>query len=89
MATRTFKATLSLALQGKTTQGKVPIDETIVKEMGLRPGETVRASMRGQEFQAKVFGSLRAPGLLVPMDVVRSLGLREGQGVRVTVLGRA
>ena len=86
---RTFRATLSLSLQGKTTQGKVPIDEVVVQEMGLRPGEQVRASMRGTDFVGKVFGSLRAPGLLVPMDVVRALGLREGQGVRVTVHGRA
>ena len=86
---RTFRGTLSLSLQGKTTQGKVPIDETVVQEMGLKPGEQVRASMRGTDFVGKVFGSLRAPGLLVPMDVVRALGLREGQGVRVTVHGRA
>jgi antitoxin component of MazEF toxin-antitoxin module len=31
---------------------------------------------------------MKSPGLLVPIDVVRSLGLREGQGVRVTVHGR-
>jgi len=86
---RTFRATLNLALQGRTTQGRVPIDEDVVKEMGLRPGESVRATMRGQDFTGRVFGSLRAPGLLIPMEVVSSLGLREGQGVRVTVHGRA
>jgi hypothetical protein len=86
---RTFKATLSVSMQGKTTYGKVPIDEGVVDDMGLRPGETVRASMRGQQFDGKVFGSLKSPGLLVPIDVVRALGLREGQGVRVTVHGRA
>ncbi len=85
---RTFRATLSLSQQGKTTYGKVPIDSEVVEEMGLRPGETLRASMRGTQFTGKVFGSMRSPGLLVPLDVVRSLGLREGQGVRVTVLGR-
>ena len=76
-------------MQGKTTYGKVPIDEGVVSELGLRPGETLRASMRGTQFTGKVFGSLKTPGLLVPIDVVRSLGLREGQGVRVTVHGRA
>jgi hypothetical protein len=86
---RTFRATLTLSMQGKTTYGKVPIDETVVVELGLRPGETLRASMRGTQFTGKVFGSLKTPGLLVPIDVVRSLGLREGQGVRVTVHGRA
>ena len=75
-------------MQGKTAYGKVPIDETVVEELGLRPGETLRASMRGTQFTGKVHGSMKAPGLLVPIDVVRSLGLREGQGVRVTVHGR-
>ncbi len=86
---RTFRATLTLSLHGKSTEGKVPIDETVVDEMGLKPGEVVRASMRGTQFTGKVSGSLRSPGLQVPMDVVRSLGLRDGQGVRVTVHGRA
>ena len=85
---RTFRATLSLSMQGKTAYGKVPIDETVVEELGLRPGETLRASMRGTQFTGKVHGSIKSPGLLVPIDVVRSLGLREGQGVRVTVHGR-
>ena len=85
---RTFKATLSLSLQGKTTYGKVPLEQTVVDDLGLRPGETIRASLRGQEFTGKVFGSLKSPGLLVPIDVVRALNLREGQGVRVTVHGR-
>jgi antitoxin component of MazEF toxin-antitoxin module len=75
-------------MQGKTAYGKVPIDETVVEELGLRPGETLRAEMRGTQFTGKVHGSMKAPGLLVPIDVVRSLGLREGQGVRVTVHGR-
>ena len=86
---RTFRATLSLSLKGKTTSGRVPIDETLVTEMGLRPGETLRASMRGQQFNGRVAGSLRSPGLLIPIDVVNTLGLRDGQGVRVTVHGRA
>jgi len=85
---RTFRATLALSMQGKTAYGKVPIDETVVEELGLRPGETLRASMRGTQFTGKVHGSMKSPGLLVPIDVVRSLGLREGQGVRVTVHGR-
>jgi antitoxin component of MazEF toxin-antitoxin module len=85
---RTFRATLSLSMQGKTAYGKVPIDETVVEELGLRPGETLRASMRGTQFTGKVHGSMKSPGLLVPIDVVHSLGLREGQGVRVTVHGR-
>jgi len=85
---RTFRATLSLSMQGKTTFGKVPIDSDVVDDLGLKPGETLRASMRGQHFTGKVHGSMKTPGLLVPMDVVNSLGLREGQGVRVTVHGR-
>lgn len=88
MAT-TFQATISLSLQGKTTFGKIPIEAAVVEEMGLRPGESLRASMRKTEFTGKVHGSLKSPGLLVPMEVVRALGLRDGQGVRVTVLGRA
>ena len=86
---RTFRATLTMSLQGKNTEGRVPIADDVVSEMGLKPGEVVRASMRGTQFNGKVSGSLRAPGLQVPMDVVRSLGLRDGQGVRVTVHGRA
>ena len=85
---RTFRATLSLSMQGKTAYGKVPIDETVVEDLGLRPGETLRAEMRGTQFTGKVHGSMKSPGLLVPIDVIRSLGLREGQGVRVTVHGR-
>ena len=85
---RTFRATISISMQGKTTYGKVPIDAEVVDDMGLKPGESLRASMRGTNFTGKVFGSMKAPGLLVPIDVVRSLGLREGQGVRVTVHGR-
>jgi antitoxin component of MazEF toxin-antitoxin module len=61
----------------------------VVDELGLRPGESLRASLRGTEFTGKVAGSLKAPGLVVPEDVVRALGLREGQGVRLTVLGRS
>jgi antitoxin component of MazEF toxin-antitoxin module len=45
--------------------------------------------MRGTEFTGKLHGSLNAPGLLVPIDIVRALGLRDGQGVRLTVHGRA
>jgi antitoxin component of MazEF toxin-antitoxin module len=86
---RTFRATISLSLQGKTTYGKVPIDSEVVEEMGLRPGEAVRASVRKTDFTGKVHGSLKTPGLLVPMDVVRALNLRDGQGVNVTVYGRA
>lgn len=86
---RTFRATLSLSLEGKEAHGRVPIDEKVVEEMGLRPGETVRATMRGTDFTGRVSGSLRAPGLVVPGDIVRSLKLREGQGVRVTINGRA
>jgi len=85
---RTFRATLSLATQGKSTYGKVALDSTVVEELGLRPGESVRATMRNTEFTGKVHGSMHAPGLLVPLDVIRALGLREGQGVRVTVHGR-
>jgi antitoxin component of MazEF toxin-antitoxin module len=85
---RTFRATISISMQGKSTFGKVPIDAEVVDDLGLKPGETLRASMRGTNFTGKVFGSMKSPGLLVPIDVVRSLGLREGQGVRVTVHGR-
>ena len=86
---RTFQATLSLSLRGRTTQGKVTLADDVVKEMGLRPGETVRATLRGTDFTGTVFGSLHSPGLLVPMDIIRSLGLREGQGVKVTIHGRS
>lgn len=86
---KTFQATITLSLAGKTTYGKVPIDGQVVDEMGLRPGESVRASLRKQEFTGKVHGSLKSPGLLVPMDIVRSLNIRDGQGVRVTIHGRA
>lgn len=85
---RTFRATLSLSLQGKISYGKVSIAQEVVEDLGLRPGESVRASLRGTDFTGKVHGSLRAPGLLVPIDVIRQHGLREGQGVRITVLGR-
>lgn len=86
---RTFRATLSFSVHNQTQYGKVPMDDEVVSELGLKPGETIRASMRGTEFTGRVHGSLRAPGLLVPIDVIRALGLREGQGVRVTVHGRA
>lgn len=85
---RTFRALLTIANQGSTPYGRISLDETVVEELGLRPGESVRASLRGTDFTGKVHGSPRSPGLLVPMDVVRALGLREGQGVRITVLGR-
>ena len=76
-------------MHNKSPYARVPIAAEVVSDLGLRPGDTLRASMRGQEFTGKVHGSLRTPGLLVPMDVVQSLGLREGQGVRITVHGRA
>lgn len=76
-------------MHNKSPYARVPIAAEVVSDLGLRPGDTLRASMRGQEFTGRVHGSLRTPGLLVPMDVVQSLGLREGQGVRITVLGRA
>ena len=85
---RTFRATLSLSLQGKTTYGKIAIDPQVVDDLGLRPGESVRASLRGTDFTGKVHGSLKTPGLLVPIEVIREHGLREGQGVRITVHGR-
>lgn len=86
---RMFRATLEMTMHGKSPFARVPIATEVVEELGLRPGDTLRASMRGTEFTGKVHGSLKTPGLLVPMDVVRTLGLREGQGVRITVLGRA
>jgi antitoxin component of MazEF toxin-antitoxin module len=86
---RMFRATLEMTMHNKSPYARVPIAAEVVNDLGLRPGDTLRASMRGQEFTGKVHGSLRTPGLLVPMDVVQSLGLREGQGVRITVLGRA
>lgn len=85
---RTFRATLTLSLVGDNSYGRVPLDATVVEEMGLQPGETLKASMRGTEFTGKVAGSLKAPGLLIPIEVIRALGLREGQGVRLTVIGR-
>ena len=82
---RTFRSTISLAGDG---QARVPLAAEVVDELGPRPGESLRASMRGTEFTGKVAGSLKSPGLVIPEDVVRSLGLREGQGVRLTVIGR-
>ena len=83
---RTFRATISVSDNGLA---KVPLAADVVDELGPRPGESLKASMRGTEFTGKVAGSLRAPGLVIPEDVVRALGLREGQGVRLTVIGRA
>lgn len=85
---KTFRATLSLTKQGSSAVGRVDLDETVVSDLGLRPGESVRATLRGQDFTGKVHGSPGSPGLLVPIDIVRALGLRDGQGVRVTVHGR-
>ncbi len=82
---RTFRATINL---GTKSEAKIPLSTEVVEELGLKPGEALRASMRGTEFTGKVAGSLKAPGLVVPEDVVRTLGLREGQGVRLTVIGR-
>jgi antitoxin component of MazEF toxin-antitoxin module len=89
VAARVFRATLEMTMHQKSPYARVPIAPEVVEELGLRPGETLRASVRGTEFTGKVHGSLRTPGLLVPIEVVKTLGLREGQGVRVTVLGRA
>ncbi len=83
---RTFRATISLSDKG---EAKVPLSSDVVDDLGPRPGESLKATMRGTEFTGRVAGSLRAPGLLIPEDVVRALGLREGQGVRLTVIGRA
>ncbi len=86
---RMFRATLEMTMHNKSPFARVPIASEVVEELGLRPGDTLKASVRGTEFTGKVHGSLKTPGLLLPMDVVESLGLREGQGLRVTVLGRA
>lgn len=83
---RTFRSTVSLAGNG---QARVPLAPEVVDEIGPRPGESLKASMRGTEFTGKVAGSLKSPGLVIPEDVVRALGLREGQGVRLTVIGRS
>jgi antitoxin component of MazEF toxin-antitoxin module len=85
---RTFRATLEISPQGRTN-GKVVIAPEVVDELGLHPGDALRAVVRGTEFTGKVLGSQRSPALQVPGEVVRSLGLREGQGLRVTVIGRA
>lgn len=85
---RTFQATLSVTLQGSSSVGRVDLDEQVVADLGLRPGETIRASLRGSEFLGRVHGGMSAPSLLIPMEVITKLGLREGQGVRVQVLGR-
>lgn len=85
---RTFRATLEIATQGQSTFGKVPLDATIVEELGLRPGESIRAELRGTDFLGKVHGSMHAPSLLIPLDVLSAHGLREGQGVRLAILGR-
>lgn len=85
---RTFQATLTLTRQGQRSVGRVPLDETVVSELGLRPGESVKASLRGSEFIGRVHGSLNAPGLLIPIEIITKLGLREGQGVKLSVHGR-
>ena len=86
---RTFRATITISDSGRSPVARVPIAPEVAEELGLRPGESLRASMRGTEFTGKVSGSLRAPSLAVPMDVINTLGIREGQGVRMTVIGRA
>lgn len=86
---RTFRATITMSGAGKSPVARVPIAPEVAEELGLRPGESLRASMRGTEFTGKVSGSLKSPSLAVPMDVVNTLGIREGQGVRMTVIGRA
>lgn len=85
---RTFQTTLSVTLQGQQSVGRVALDEGVIDDLGLRPGESVRASMRGTDFIGRVHGSPKQPGLLIPIEVVTRLGLREGQGVRITVHGR-
>lgn len=86
---RTFKATLTLTRSGKDAHGRIPLTDDVVADLGLQPGESLRASLRGTEFTGKVAGSLKSPSLLVPIDVVHTIGLRDGQGVRLTVIGRA
>lgn len=86
---RTFRATISITGSGRTPVARVPIAAEVAEELGLRPGESLRASLRGTEFTGTVSGSLRSPSLAVPMDVITALGIREGQGVRLTVIGRA
>lgn len=86
---RTFRATISLSEQARRQVARVPIAPEVAEDLGLRPGESLRASLRGTEFTGKVSGSLTSPSLLVPIEVINALGIREGQGVRLTVLGRA
>jgi antitoxin component of MazEF toxin-antitoxin module len=86
---RTFRATLEIPAQSRGAHGRVTLAAEVVEELGLQPGESLRAVMRGTEFTGKVLGSQKSPGLQVPGDVLRALSLRDGQGVRVTVLGRA
>ena len=82
---RTFRATVTMGGQ----VARVPIAADVAEELGLRPGESLRASLRGTEFTGKVSGSLKSPSLAVPIDVINALGIRAGQGVRLTVLGRS
>ncbi|MHB8513069.1 MAG: hypothetical protein ACYDCC_12925 [Actinomycetota bacterium] len=86
---RTFRATVTISTAGRSPVARVPIASEVADELGLRPGESLRASIRGAEFTGKVSGSLRTPSLAVPMDVINTLGIRAGQGVRLTVIGRA
>ncbi|MFP5225693.1 MAG: hypothetical protein ACLGH3_09130 [Actinomycetota bacterium] len=85
---RTFQATLTLTRQGQRSVGRVPLDDDVVSELGLRPGESVKASLRNNEFIGRVHGSPSSPGLLIPIEIITKLGLREGQGVKVSVHGR-
>jgi hypothetical protein len=75
--------------QARRSVARVPIAPEVAEDLGLRPGESLRASLRGTEFTGKVAGSLTSPSLLVPIEVINALGIRAGQGVRLTVLGRA
>lgn len=86
---RTFRATVSMSEQARRSVARVPIAPEVAEDLGLRPGESLRASLRGTEFTGKVAGSLTSPSLLVPIEVINALGIRAGQGVRLTVLGRA
>lgn len=86
---RTFRATITVSDAGRTPVARVLIAPEVAEELGLRPGESLRASMRGTEFTGKVSGSLKQPSLAVPMEVINTLGIKAGQGVRLTVIGRA
>jgi len=56
-----FRATLEMTMHNKSPYARVSIDGEVVSDLGLRPGDTLRASVRGTEFTGKVHDRSRRP----------------------------